>query len=85
MRVESFHSPDQLRQLARKQDDPLLVIRLHGVVPAMENKAAPQGPGPPVTVAARSRNGLGGTTPGESKVCTMPRVEAASRRFWKSK
>jgi transposase len=42
MHVEPFHSPDELRELARKQEDPLLVIRLYGVALAMEKKPATQ-------------------------------------------
>jgi transposase len=42
MHVEAFDTPEQLRERARKQDDPLLAIRLLGVAMAMENRTAPQ-------------------------------------------
>jgi transposase len=42
MRVEPLNTPDQLREFARKQDDPPLAIRLLGVAMAMEGRTAPQ-------------------------------------------
>ncbi len=42
MRVKAFDTSDQLRDQARKQDDPLLTIRLLGVAMAMEGKTAPE-------------------------------------------
>ena len=40
MHVEPVHSPHELRELARKQEDLLLVIRLYGVALAMEKMPA---------------------------------------------
>jgi len=42
MYVEPFDTADELREEARKQDDPLVAIRLLGVAMAMERKTAPE-------------------------------------------
>ena len=42
MRVEPFDTPDQLRERARRQDDPVLATRLLGLALAMEKKTAPE-------------------------------------------